>query len=227
MGTSISHRSPETARWRAVHAAYTEGLSDERVATELLRAAENWGPALKSDAVAHYIRALEAAHAVLADRLRDADFAHQAIQSIVDDVRQAALSSRGDISAVALAERAFQRTLVGTSRAEQSLVETPGKEAAAAWTRNRGRRSSELIGRFAHELFSQFARHVVARDIAALVGHPRFEHVGEARTYKKRIAEQLGSDAATAYAASERVSGDAWRRAVDQVFAVTSAPPHD
>jgi hypothetical protein len=225
MGTSISHRSPETARWRAVQAAYAEGLTDSRVALEILRAAEDWRPALRSEAIAHYVEALEVAHASFADRLRATRLAPEAVQAVVEEVRKAALASRGDISGVALAERALQRTLVDAARSQRPLVDTDGPEAATAWTRNRGTAPAELVGRFVGELFRQFTRHVVARDLAALVGHPRFKDVTEAHNYRSRLAEHIADQASEAYELSyRRQPQGAWQRAVDEVFAPASPP---
>jgi hypothetical protein len=232
MGTSISHRSPDTPRWRAVQAAYAQGLSDERVGVEILRASSGWEEALTSDAVAQYVVALESAYTTLADELRHPQtHPPNVVQGVVESTRYAALSGQGDISAVPVAERAFQHTLIETARGERSFLESSPAEAADAFSRNRGDSPAALVGRFVEHLISQYARHVIARDLAALVGHERIPDIRAASSYTDRVSHHLEIKTRSAY--EEAPAGPdptmRWRLALRSIFAASTprAAPDD
>jgi hypothetical protein len=219
VGTSISNRSPETPRWRAVQAAYVRGLPLERVAREVLRAAEEWKSALTSDAIATYVDAVGEAYAGFEQRLRGGESPAVAIQRVIDETRRTALATHADVSAVAVAERAFQRTLLRTARGPEPLIDTSPSEAAAAWAANRGHSHADLVGRFVSDLATQFAEHVIARDTSALVGHERLPTTGAARELGDRVSAEIGAAAHRVFVSSTSHPASRWREAVGELFA--------
>jgi hypothetical protein len=218
VGTSISNRSPATARWEAVQRAYQHGLPQDRVVQELLNAAVDWRAPLSSKAISEYVSALRSAYDTLSAELTSADRPEVAIHRIVSDATEAALQSSTNASAAAIAERALQQVLISTARRERPLFETTSREAAAAWRAQRGETSTDLVARFFGAVFGQFARHAVNRDIAALVGHERFPTARAARQYADEIAEHLEAVATERYRSSPR--SISWRSAVRQMFAI-------
>jgi hypothetical protein len=190
MGTSISFRSPPTARWEAFGRAMQLGLPLERVRAALFLAAEDeWRQELSIPAFGAYVDALIEAHSALPDRLRAADVPSAVIQSVVTDARHVADDEAGS-AATALAERALERTLLSVARTDRPLALLGGAEAADAWEANRG--APETLARhFLGELLGQFARHAAARDLPALVGSKGVRGL----TASRQVTEALGDEA--------------------------------
>jgi hypothetical protein len=219
MGTSVSNRSPNTPRWRAAQASYVQGLPLDRIAVEVLRASEGWVSALTSAAVGEYVTAVAAAYGDFGEQLRHSDRPERAIQAAVDDVRRTALASGADISAVALAERAFQRTLLRTARSTEAFLDSTPAQAAEAWASNRGRAQVDLVQTFVADLASQFASHVVSRDSAGLVGHERLPTASAARALADRVSSDIAESITASFTTARLTAAGAdWRRAIEQVF---------
>jgi hypothetical protein len=226
MGTSISNRSPDTALWRAVQAAYAQGLPDDRVALEIARASRDWQEALTSSSVSEFVVALVEAFGTLERQLRAASSASDVVREAVEDARSRALLAGGDISALAIAERAFQRVIVMRARGERPLIDSTPDEAADAWKTKRGPAPHVLVQSFAETLLSQFAEHVVSRDISGLVGLETIPAAQAATEYTDRIALRFASRAA-AVLAHPSAAHEAWRTAIHRAFASGSEATPD
>lgn len=220
MGTSISNRSPDTARWRAVRSAYLHGLPDERVALEITRAAEPWREALLSPAVAAFLSTIVDSFEDVPRQLAQAE-PDAVVRNITEAAYEAAVASSGDVSGLAMAERALQRTLISCLRREGLISETSRVEAAAQWIERRGGAPRDLAARFVADVLQQFGRHVIARDVGGLVGTERFPNTEAARTFAARIAGTIAVPATDAFleAAQRATVADAWHEAITSLFA--------
>jgi hypothetical protein len=221
MGTSISNRSPDTPRWRAVQAAYVHQLPDERIAIEIARAAEPWASAFSSTTLTEYVDAVRDAFDELPSRLANSS-PEAVVRAIGEYARDAAVRSAGDVSTLPIAERALQRTLIACLRSERLLSETSSEDAAAHWTRQRGNEPRDLVQRFVREFVDQFGRHVVGRDVGALVGPESGLNTQGARDIAERIANALASRAVVAFADADTADVST---AASQAFAAVFAQP--
>jgi hypothetical protein len=219
VGTSVSNRSPDTPRWRAVRSAYLHGLPEARIASEIAHAAQSWRGALSSPAVGAYLSAVvtsfDAVPTELEHRSPDA-----VVRGIADAAYDAAVASSGDLSGLPIAERALQRTLISCLRADRLISETPAEEAAATWMNRRGAEPRDLATHFVGEVLDQFSRHVVARDVGGLIGGDALPNPEAARALGGRIAATVATQAMHAFAASaaETDVREAWHFAIESTF---------
>jgi hypothetical protein len=190
MGTSRSFRSPPVPRWNAVIAHIANDEPHEQIRAELFNAGvlDGWSEEFARPAIAHLVVALVAAHGQLAERLREVTRPEAAIEGAAAIARQDALRL-DDAPALAVAERAFIRTLIGTAREGTTLGESTPAQAAEAWEANRGTPAS-LVGRFLGEVLHQFTCHVIARDAGQIVGRGSFEDARAVRHLERSLAEQ-------------------------------------
>jgi hypothetical protein len=226
MGTSRSFRSPATPRWNAVISQIANDEPHEQIRAELFNAGflDGWSEELGRPGVALLVKALVDAHGQLGTELREANRPDAAIEGVVAAARQEALRA-DEAPALAVAERALIRTLVGTAREDIALSESTPVQAAEAWEHNRGTPAS-LVGRFLGEVLHQFTCHVIARDAGQIVGRGYYEGARAVRTLERELAEQ-----ARVVGASVQVSGTAaelpqrWSALVNDAFIRAAAPP--
>ncbi len=226
MGTSRSFRSPPTPRWNAVLAQIANDEPHEQIRAELFNAGvlDGWNEEFGRPGITHFVEALVEAHGQLAGTLRESARPDVAIEGVVAAARQAALRA-DEAPALAVAERALIRTLIGTAREGIALGESTPAQAAEAWEHNRGTPAS-LVRVFLGEVLHQFTCHVIARDAGQIVGRGHYEGARAVRNLERALAEQ-----ARDVGASVDVSGTAadvpqrWSGLVDDAFRRAAAPP--
>ena len=226
MGTSRSFRSPPVPRWNAVIAHISNDEPQEQIRAELFNAGvlDGWGEELGRPGVARLVVALVEAHGHLAERFREAPRPEAAIETAVATARQEALRV-DEAPALAVAERALVRTLIGTAREGIALGESTPDQAAEAWENNRGTPAS-LVSRFLSEVLHQFTCHVIARDAGQIVGRGAFADARAVRHLERSLAEQardLGSSVEVSGTASELPYR--WSSLVDDAFTRAASPP--
>lgn len=219
MGTSVSNRSPDTARWRAVQSAYIHGLPDERVALEVTQAAEPWKVSLLSPTFDAFLSTLVAAFDDVPRQLTVSP-PDAVIRNLSAAAYEAATAASGDLSGLPIAERALHRTLIGCLRSDELISETSAADATSQWLAQRGETPRDLAQRFVGEVLQQFGRHVIARDLGAVVGGSRIPNTEAARQLSARVADKIATRATRAFseAALSADVGAAWHRAVTTVF---------
>jgi hypothetical protein len=228
MGTSTSFRSPDHPRWNAVIARYLAHAPTEQVRAEIFNAGPEWAEELGQPAIAAVAEALVAAHELLYHRLAQAERPDLAIQDTVADARRHALTESGG-PALAVAERALQRTLIGVVRGDRALMEMSASEASDAWLANRGPDPSPLVRRFLGEVLHQFTSHVVARDAGRLLGRKGYETGEHVRRLERELAEAARSVAEAVQLPAEIERPSAWwAEAITAAFQIGGAlPQHD
>lgn len=175
MGTSSSYRSPATPRWRPVRVGLENGMSPERLRSEVFNAGSAWSEQFGSSAVAAFVVALNEAFERMPSLLRAAERPELAVSAIANEARSRALGeTSGELAAVALAERALLQTLTDVARGTGTLADISGETSARAWEANRGDRPSDLIRPFLGRVLAQFAEHVISRDIGSAAGQAIF-----------------------------------------------------
>ena len=226
MGTSRSFRSPHVPRWNSVIAHIANDEPYDQIRAELFNAGalDGWGEQFGRPGVRQLVVALVDAHGHFAEQLREAPRPEAAIETAVAAARQEALRVDG-APALAVAERALVRTLIGTARGGTALGASTPDQAAEAWENNRGTPAS-MVSRFLGEVLHQFTCHVIARDAGQIVGHGAFPDARAVRQLERSLAEQ-----ARDLGASIKVSGRAsdlprrWPSLVDDAFARAASPP--
>ncbi len=215
MGTSTVHRSPATLRWRIVNNLYNDpSVSVDRLLAEVFNAAESYPSGLADAAVLRRVEAVLDASRTAIRRGETEDAlaaARQAVQAAQHASVQAGLASfYGD-----LADRAIHATLVGASRAPNTM-DTP----------------LSALGAFLSNLVASAIDHVVSRDLTAHIGGPRIRTASEGLALRRALVER-----ARQIAASEQFSatvGEAassprqhWARLVTEVWKVGATPPSE
>jgi hypothetical protein len=227
MGTSVSHRSPNVPRWNAVIRRILDEDDPQNIQAELFNAGslDGWDKELGRGAVGRFVEALVEAHGSFGDALTTAERPELAVQRLVDTVRQRALAEEG-APGVALAERAFARTLLITTRAPAPPAGGAAAESPAErWESARGS-PPELVRRFLGEVLHQYTSHVVARDAGQLLGRPGFERVMSVRRLERELSQQ-----ARGLAGRVEVEGSApqlvarWSEYVERAFREGAALP--
>lgn len=220
MGTSVSFRSPNTPRWRAVLTAYETADSLERIRSELFNAGEGWSTELASRSLTPYLLALTAAFHDLPAAVQRADRPEIVVRDIVRRARVETLAE-GAAPTLAVAERALQHTLVSGLRGDKPLSETSGTEAAAAWQANRGRDPTRLVQRFLGEVLRQFTLHAVSRDAAHLLRSRRADDAAALREVTRALGEtaaRVAEDVRISVRGLREAPADAWAAAVRDAF---------
>lgn len=215
MGTSASYRAPARPRWQAFVTALTRGASVDRVRSELFNAgADEWQSEISAIAVATFAEAVARLYDEMPGRLAQSARADVALAEIVAEVRHAS-GQAGFSAASAIAERAFARLLLATTRGATDDAASVG----ARWTASRGEAPVELVARYVGEVLGQYARHVTDREAGTLVAG----HIGSADS--ARLTEALAVRAASigTSAASEALQGvadvsSAWALVVARAF---------
>lgn len=228
MGTSVSFRSPNTPRWRAVAASYESADSLDRVRSELFNAGESWSDALGSRELLPYLNALTSAWGRMADTLHEVERPDLAIRKLVADARAETLAISAP-PALAITERALQHTLVAGLRTDRQLSETSVADAAAAWVANRGRDPAALVRIFLGEVLRQFALHAVSRDAAHILRSPRADDAGGVRDVTRALAESARRSAESvdiSLVELQREPSAAWATAVRAAFDEGRRIPH-
>jgi hypothetical protein len=226
MGTSRSFRSPPVPRWNAVIAHIANDEPHEQIRAELFNASllDGWSDEFGRPGVAHLVTALVDAHGHLAERLREAPRPETAIETAIADARQEALRIDGS-PALAVAERALARTLIGSAREGIALGESTPDQAAEAWDASRGTPAT-LVSRFLGEVLHQFTCHVIARDAGQIVGRGAFTDARAVRALERSLARE-----ARDLASSVEVSGSPselphrWPSLVTAAFTRAASPP--
>jgi hypothetical protein len=226
MGTSVSHRSPNVPRWNAVIARILDEDDPRNIQAELFNAGslDGWDTELGRGAVTRFVEALVEAHGSFANALTAAERPELAVQGLVEAVRQRALSEEG-APGVALAERAFARTLLATARPQAPPAEEAAQSPAERWESARGS-PPELVQRFLGEVLHQYTRHIVARDAGQLLGRPGFEKATSVRNLERDLSSR-----ARALSARVDVEGSAaqlvarWSDYVQRAFREGAALP--
>jgi hypothetical protein len=218
VGTSVSFRSPNTPRWRALRGSLETSDSLERIRSELFNAGESWGEEFANEAIAPFVRGLIRAYDTLGDALGQAERPERAVLPIVREARLEAVAA-GAPASLAIAERALMQTLVMTMRREVPLAETSAADAAEAWRANRGRSAAALAQRYLTEVVRQFALHAVSRDAAAV-----FRRTADARAsreFTRSVGESAAAVASSAHFDDRELRqapARAWESAVRAVF---------
>ncbi|MEA2766986.1 MAG: hypothetical protein QOK07_3390 [Gemmatimonadaceae bacterium] len=214
-------------RWNAVIAHIVNDEPHEQIRAELFNAGalDGWSDQFASPAVAHLVTALVAAHEGLADQLRQVDRPEAAIENAVASARQEALRLDG-APALAVAERALIRTLIGTAREGIALGASTPDQAAQAWENNRGTPAS-LVGRFLGEVLHQFTCHVVARDAGQIVGRGSFANARAVRQLEQSLAAQAREvSSAVDVSGAARDLPQRWSSLIHDAFRTAATPPH-
>jgi hypothetical protein len=226
MGTSVSHRSPNVPRWNAVIARILDEDDPRNIQAELFNAGalDGWNAELGRGAIRHFVEGLVEAHGSFGDALASAKLPELAVQELVDAVRQRALAEEG-APGIAVAERAFARTLLITTRVEPAGAEEGGRAAAARWESNRGS-PPELIQRFLGEVLHQYTSHIIARDAGQLLGRPGFEKAASIRKLERELSRQARAISAQVLVEGSRTQLVArWAEYVEHAFRIGAALP--
>jgi hypothetical protein len=218
VGTSTSHRSPSTPRWRPVAVGLAEGLPSDRIRSEIFNAGDDWVGQFTSPAVAAYVETLLESHSLLGESLRSSERPEYAIAALVSDARTRALDlSGGEVAAVAIAERAFSQVVTALVRSDRALADSTPDQAADAWERQRGAVPSDLLRPFLGRVLGQFAAHVVSRDIGEATGGEVIRTSRDAREVTAKVAASAAAIAETLPISPTSSSAD-WPAAVRLAF---------
>lgn len=223
MGTSTSYRAPSTPRWNAFIAALTGGAPLDRLRSELFNAGNEWELALAAPAIASYAMTVNELYEGFPGRLEAVQRLDEGVVNIIADAR-ASSANAGFSPALPVAERALARLIIEALDGIASPAASTGA-LADRWREARGDSANALVAKFAGQVVSQYARHVIDREAGRLaVALPQVRSSALSSSLAAAAAE-LTESAANQHLANRTLTVSGWSTLLHRAFATGRALP--
>lgn len=213
MGTSTTHRSPNTPRWRIVSGLYDAPATGvDRLLAEVFNAAEGYPAGLADSATLARVESLLQG-AAGGEWRGDPDAALGVAREAIRAAQATALGAGHTSFYGDLADRAIHATFLRAAR-QPEAIDTPNR----------------AIGTFLGNLLGIAIDHVISRDLSAHLGGGRLSTATDSLALRRDLAQRaqsVASDArvSDALAAAAAAPRERWPAAVSLAWGVGAEVP--